>query len=144
VEISVEKGSDVASIEVYGDDPVEAANLANAVRDSFEERLRSAESERITKGLMALDNKVKILEKEVEISGKELGEAESGLMSSADMREVSSEASTANFNRLKTEHANQLQVLEELKNSAAIAHNADYLPRHPMGEFFFQVRINEA
>ena len=53
-------------------------------------------------------------------------------MPSADMREVSSEASTANFNRLKTEHANQLQVLEELKNSAVIAHNADYLPRHPM------------
>ncbi len=221
VEISVDKGSGIVSVEVYGADPVEAANLANAVRDCFEERLRSADVERIAKALMALDNKVKVLEREVEISGMELeaGTREKlraalreicnftqyvsddlldgkilvgpndetlshfvakmkadrvehkrllevgfgkrhprvlkvmrrieesywilyptlensrvphpSMLSGLTTNEVSSEAATAYFNRLKAEHAGKLQLLKELKRSVIVARDADYLPRHP-------------
>ena len=222
VEISVEKGSEVISVEVYGDDPVEAADLANAVRDCFEERLRSAERERLAQRERRRDNKIKLLEKEVEISGMELeaGTREKlraelreicnfhwhisedlmdgkillgpndetlshfvakmkadrvefkrlldvgfgrrhprvvnvkrrieesygiltptlensrvphpSMLSGLTPNEVSSEAATAYFNRLKAEHAGKLQLLEELKYSVIADHVTTYLPRHPM------------
>ncbi len=68
-------------------DTVEAADLANAVRDCFEERMRSAGWAKFAQREMTRDNKIKLLEKEAEISGMEL-EAGTREKLRAELREI--------------------------------------------------------
>lgn len=136
VEISLEKESDTITVDVYGADPVEAAALANAMRNCFEMRLNSVEMERITRKInekaIELRSKIKIQEKEVDLIAKELEKANARGMISGNPQKISSPDSTDGLDRLKAAYASKSELLQDLRISLFNVLNDDYLPHLPM------------
>jgi len=66
IETEEERGTELISIEVYSTKYEEAADLANAVRDAYEERRKEMETERVTRITNVLTGKLKLQESEVE------------------------------------------------------------------------------
>ncbi len=66
IETQEERGTEIISIEVYSTKPEEASDLANAVRDAYEERRKKTENERVGTVVTALTGKLKSQETEVE------------------------------------------------------------------------------
>ncbi len=66
IETEEERGTQIIAIEVYSTDWDEAAQLANAVRDAYEERRKETETERVGRITGVLTLKLKSQEQEVE------------------------------------------------------------------------------
>jgi polysaccharide biosynthesis transport protein len=66
IETEEERGTEIISIEVYSTAWDEAAELANAVREAYEERRKETEQERVGRITGALNLKLKTQEEEVE------------------------------------------------------------------------------
>jgi capsular exopolysaccharide synthesis family protein len=66
IETQEERGTEIISIEVYSTKPEEAADLANAVREAYQERRVQTENERVGSVMTVLTGKQKSQETEVE------------------------------------------------------------------------------
>jgi polysaccharide biosynthesis transport protein len=72
VETQEERGTEIIAIEVYSTQWDEAAELANAVRDAYEERRKQMEEERVGRIVGVLTSKLKSQEAEVEEARQEM------------------------------------------------------------------------
>ena len=72
IETEEERGTEIINIEVYSTTWDEAADLANAVREAYEERRKETEQERVGRITGALNLKLKSQEDEVEDSRKKM------------------------------------------------------------------------
>ncbi len=72
IETEEERGTEIMNIEVYSTKWDEAAELANAVREAYEQRRRETEQERVSRIVKVLDNRLNSQEDEVEAARVEM------------------------------------------------------------------------